>query len=254
MRKSLLAALIWLLLVSPIINIWGQDISIMFSVINPEESATGDTVPYLNIKYANNSSVDYYFPALFRTDNTIPLFSSFYGIRKTKESVLSLLHLFSGDKYVLYLNSLTYNSQNFIDLVPDNNEEITEPQPINDYLNLFYSLQDSNTSETPSIKFFTKSQLRCAHYIRANKSFVFLKAGESFSQLIDLRGFLETGIIIRVALNFDKPTHYMRTGWNKSSDLPDKVDSFALYQGYIENNSILIDFTDSQIINVQQIK
>ncbi len=252
MRKYALT--VFILLVSVHNILCGQDMRINFSVSSLTSNITGISTPYLIITYSNDTSCDYYMPALFRTDDPIPLFSRWYSLPKSEESLKSFRYLFYGERYVVYLNFLYHNSQNFVVLDPDNGEDIVEVQPINDALSLYYKMNGHDQDRHNIPLLFTKPQLSCVQFIQSNPSFVFLKAGDSFEQRIDLSGFREAGIIVRVVLNNDKVLNYVETGREKITALPGKVGSFDYYQRYIDSNSIVIDFTDRNNIRVLELE
>ncbi len=228
---------------------FSQNISILLSV-SDDPYCEGDTLmPYLAITYANNSSNNYYFPSLFWSESRIPYFGA----------VLMKLHIFSRneeDKAKIILikeDADSYQGGYYslsLDYLSGPGWPIWCVEPglpdhfINFYLAAYYD--QLYEREIPPSMDFSDVQLSDEAYLRNCPAFVFIKAGESITQRISLRGFWAARIHLRIKVSSEYPPDRV-INWVMSNKvvlhLPLKVDEYELYSDRVESNELIIDFS-----------
>lgn len=255
-NKTIIVTLLFISTMACFNNIsWAQDVSIYLSFL--EKSAPGDTLsPSLQIEYINNSSRNYYFPALVPFDNYSPCYSTSTLISDSEEcrghSVSNnyydhchkTLHIdksFQGKHYFLPLEFLQHKYASWellTDTVFTKGEE-HEQDLINDYL-FSYAYYSHIIEPHKDIPYYNKSNLRNCKKLMLSPSFVFLKSHGRATQLISLYGIEGTGITLTVCLSAGVPPEavYVSAGKENTYHLPRKVRGYHLYMGIVESNTV----------------
>jgi len=236
-------------LIPTCVSINAQNISLSFSLIGKLKNESDSLAPYLKIQYNNESDQNYYFPAVVSSDAFIPRFSTFisryhasYELDTTIRSALFEKKMFRGDTYILTLDYQQTKSQQAWFFISDTEEE-SEIPIINHYLFVYYNSLDGTGDGDV---FYSNGAERYEEDLHNSPALVYLKAGESFSQLISLRALKDAGINFSVSLASPVPPDTVRTGSraNDTRKLPPTVDNFKLYTDIIKSNSIKIDFSN----------
>ena len=240
-----------------------QDIRVNLSLLEHHIDTVDSHVPYLQIKYVNNSDKSYYFPGLVSFKDTNPVFSSGVFVcgagseRNSKatidyyefcKDILSGRKMFNGTHYYMPLDYCELNTNTWELLTEEafSGKEYEE-DIINYYLNIVACYDAGLNSEhlcNEDDFFYTKHQLRCPIKLRHNPNFVFLKGKESLNQMVSLKSFMETGIVITFCLKSNKPPQMVKTGPGDTGafDLPHKLQNYQLYNGVIECAPITLFF------------
>ena len=223
-----------------------QDISISFSVDDRVDCVADTLSPYLVIRYFNNSSNNYYFPALATSSSNEPIFS--FVIRKqewpslNKSEIIDILHdTYNGEKMCLPLRYIDCKMGNSWMLFQEecDNEDYGKPlDPINYYLQLYYS-------STLELEYFKTDEVKCPLFIRKRPEFVFLKSGQVKEQRVSLRGIKDAGIILRVYMENTDALTTVPIGIhpNEATNLPASVMGYSLYTGYFNSDELIVDFS-----------
>ena len=230
-------------------HMFAQNISITFEYENSRFNTRDTLAPYLRINYVNRSTQNYYLPAVVSSEGVWPHYSSVISHKhfgqvpdiEIIKDVLFVKKLFYGDAYLLRLGFQQIISQQAWELLHEiMNDEQEEVELINFFLKDYYDSMNSDTT-----RFYTKEILRCPFKLYNSPSLIFLKAGAETSQMISLRDLEKTGIILRIVLSSKNPTNLVKTGWRSEdiSSLPPKVGGYKLYDGTIESNCLIIDFS-----------
>ncbi|MBO7366451.1 MAG: hypothetical protein J6U28_07110 [Bacteroidales bacterium] len=240
--------LLFSVLISTCASMGAQGVSLSFSLVEHPEDEADSLAPYLKIQYHNESDQNYYFPAVVSSDAFIPRFSTFisryhasYELDTTIRSALFEKKLFRGDTYILTLDYQQTKSQQAWFFISDTEEE-SEIPIINHYLFVYYN---SLTGTGDGEGFYSNGAEQYKEDLHNSPALIYLKAGESFSQLICLRALKDAGINFSVSLASPVPPDTVRTG-SRADDtrkLPPTVDNFKLYTDIIKSNSIKIDFS-----------
>ena len=220
-------------------------------------------VPYLQIKYVNNSDKSYYFLGLVSFKDTNPIFCSgvlVCGAGSERNNQISVdfyefskdflygRKVFNGTHYYMPLDYCELNTNTWELLTEDAfyGKEYEE-DIINDYLHIvacYDAGQDSEKLYNEDDYFYTKHKLRCPIKMRRNPNFVFLKGKESFIQVVSLKSFMDTGIVITFCLKSQAPPQKVKTGPGDSNvfNLPPELLNYQLYNGVIECAPITLFF------------
>lgn len=225
--------------------LFSQDINIELSLQDSPDSYG----PCLLICYSNVGNKDYYFPSLYWEDTMIPSFSSFLYDRpfqslESGDLIRDAIEkgYFRNESYCLCLSFAQMYKQDWF-LYLDNGEDEVEWHIINYFLSRYYESQ--RTGDLQSLLFFNKRKLKCKRYLRNSKFLVFLKKGETKTQMVSLRGIKEFGIILRIFVESDHAPSSLITGWMPEDvyHLPQRIGTYLLFDGQIRSNSITVDFS-----------
>lgn len=249
MRLKCTVIIVGILLLSVCETSFSQNISILLSV-SDDPYCEGDTLmPYLAITYTNNSSIDYYFLSLFWGESRIPYFGGvlmklhIFSRNEEDKAKISLIKedadLYQGEYYCLSLDYLSCPGWPIWCV----ESGLPDSQFINYYLAAYYD--QLYESEKPTMD-FSEALLCDEVFLRNCPAFVFIKAGESVTQKISLRGFWAAKIHLRIKVSSEYPPDRV-IKWVKSNkvvmSLPLKVDGYELYSDRVENNELKIDFS-----------
>lgn len=231
--------------------LWAQDVVINLSIEEISESP-GSTAPFLKIEYINNSSKNYYFPAIASLDNIKPRYSTGFSSVisvKTKDLIdfcrdkLYGDKVFQGEDYYLLLDFLQ-TKDTVWDLLSEESFEGYDKEYVEDEINYYlyvwtrYGLEIIDTDNDTGV--FPKSIFKHNKRIKKSPSFVFLKKHESVIQSISLCGLDNTGIVLHILLSSTNVPQSVRIGYgnNDTYPLPAKIGRFYLFTGIIESNSV----------------
>ena len=232
---------------------YSQDISISFSYDEGMSCDDDPFSPYLIITYSNNSEKDYYLPSLFFPESKVPqlldggwqlvdgVWYGAEGKEKDAANIAACLYKFySGQKYS-WPKQFTSSKTREVDMLFP---ETHSGDCINDYLAGYYRLlsPDEVAKLPDSHDRYTQEDVKCDRILQ-NPAFIFLHAGERKTQRITLRGFKEAGIIVTLSLDNSTPPTSIETTFESYIPLPEKVQNFLLYKGYVLSQDITFDFS-----------
>lgn len=244
--KSCLQLICIIIVICSSVKSWAQDISISFSVDDSVNCVADTLSPYLVIRYCNNSSNNYYFPALATSNSIEPIFS--FVLRRqewpslSKSEIIDILHdTANGETMCLPLRYIDCKMGNSWMLFQEecDDEEYGKPlDPINFYLQLYYN-------STLELEYYKIDELNCPFFIRNRPEFVFLKSGKVKEQRVSLRGIKEVGIILRVYMENTNALTTVPIGIhpNEATNLPASVMGYSLYTGYFNSDELIVDFS-----------
>ena len=216
-----------------------QDITIEFSNVHDK----------LYIRYTNTSQIDYYLPSLFLSGQTTPSFVLPVGIDisvppSANEDGFEIIHLrdFKNNHYLLPLDYIKTKVPDELCLIPDDGKDTYEIPLINYYLSLYYK----NIPPKNPNRFFSKCEKKRSKELRNINSLLFLKAGETQQQFIDISGLILAEIQVKVYLPSLYPPSSLQTGWKPEeiAPLPEQINGYKLYKRPVRCNCIVLDFTE----------
>jgi hypothetical protein len=210
-------------------------------------------IPFLNITYRNNADQDFYFMKVQDYETHFP---KFLGI-KTSENINSQFDLskyqdYSGSKFYIDLRIYPqYLSTNW-EVVPDSiipgfEHEIAGIN--NDLLEIYNYLSPKSLDTTMEFKLdFEISDVTPEAILSKHKNrFVFLKAGESYTDTFNLLGLKILKGTYTIYLEQDSLLDYVITSvYDKThlkeveKALPSTIDEYKLYSGAFYSNKITI--------------
>lgn len=245
-----------LLLIEVQVNLYSvsrrNEIDVFLSVNNKKEyvSYLKDTVcvPYLVIRYRNNTNKSFYFSSLYHSSNSVPSFGySLHTPAIDTTNVLFFLELYGSSMDSPYL--FLYQPEEFYCRMLGISSEFDgdycmDAGPINEALTVFYDqLCSCDKNEEKQYNTRTNGHLRN----RINyPSFVFLKGNEVVEQEINMLGLkLSKGKYIIEASS--QSSGRVRYRWNKTRRLPKKVRGYRLYEGQLLSNVLIMDFREENL-------
>ena len=207
-----------------------------------------ELVPYLVIKYSNESEKDYYLPSLLSTNSVAPLFSmpSVFEeeIRDSFNQLPTdeLVSFYNGSYRLLYLDfSDTKNV--ILGLEEDIGNGHSEFCRLCDYDLGYYYARKYNLKERQN-SHFKPQELRYYRSMKKSGRFIFLKAGDSFEQKVDMSFFHRARMRCLIIIDDQViPEEYycFRPGGVRKSRLPENVRGYHLYKDTIIGGQILLD-------------
>lgn len=253
-------------------QVFSQCISIELSIHWDRESdvfkpETIVCVPKLNIVYRNNSNANYYFQKVSTTRAELPIIPIGTSLQYPVQEYLNPDYLKRAKLHGKYTN------QNFNVLIGgtqlyqqgwfvENDTVIQKEREIDlindDLSNIYeYIFRKNNAECNDSIQkiktYFSGSDLSVEGISdKVKDQFVFLKPGESYTDIINLIGFKAVGGIFTFIINEDSLTDFIYTepNWDKKLGsfcqakviLPIEVDGYKLYSGAYNSNQVVVSF------------
>ena len=207
-----------------------------------------ELVPYLVIKYSNKSEKDYYLPSLLSTNSVAPLFSmpsvfeEEIRDRFNQRQTYELVSGHKGSKQLLYLY-FSKSKENVLGTEVDVGNGYTEFCRQCDYALGYYYARKYNLEERQK-SHFKPQELRYYRSMKKSGRFIFLKAGESFEQMVDLSFFSRAKMWCLIIIDDQViPEEYYcyYSGGVRKSRLPENVRGYHLYKDTIIGSQVLID-------------
>lgn len=254
MRKKYIILI--LLLIEVQVNLYSlprrNEIDVFLCVNNKKEyvSYLKDTVcvPYLVIRYRNNTNKSFYFSSLYHSSNSVPSFGySLHAPAIDTTNVLFFLELYGSSMDSSYL--FLYQPEEFYYRMLGISSEFDgdycmDAGPINEALTVFYD-QLCSCDKNEEKQYNTRTNGHLRNRIKY-PSFVFLKGNEVVEQEINMLGLkLSKGKYIIEASS--QSSGRVRYRWNKTRRLPKKVRRYRLYEGQLLSNVLIMDFREENL-------
>jgi hypothetical protein len=218
--------------------------------------------PYLTITYRNNTSTPLYFFKISRSPANFPLFAGEGQINMADTlDIKKYLNAYSTNKYKVDLSGTSFYSVLWdVSACEENTQDVRESNTINDVLSDIYNfiLRDTILQKKDSLIFEYNAADITENGIstKLRDNFVFLKAGEKFTDNFNLVGFQILGGDYSFMVRNDILSSfvYSNSFWDIDKEkwefkkvlLPSKVEGYNLYSGHFYSSDVNVRFPCQQ--------